>query len=83
MDKILSFFVKIYRWVTLRVPLRILHCVICLLVAMLSIEVAVGLSIGRESQAMDSVSRLKDSLGDLIADVIGIAIGGTIKYFFL
>lgn len=72
MNKIYQFISNVYNWVVARVPLRMLHFSICFCVAFLNTEIAVGLALGRESGSFYSSEKVKDTIGDLISDFLGI-----------
>lgn len=79
MKRLFSFIVEAYGSVTRKIPQEWLHGVLCFLTAILSVPFAIGLAIGRESNAFDSTSRLKDSLKDLLIDIGGITLAIIIK----
>lgn len=72
MDKFFQKITTIYMWVTQRIPLRVIHFVICFCATFISWELSLGLTLGRESCSFESVDKIKDSLGDLLSDAIGI-----------
>lgn len=72
MDKIYTFISNIYNWIVSKVPLRVLHFSICFLMALFSWQMAVGLALGRESGSFYSADKVKDTIGDLVSDFLGI-----------
>lgn len=82
MERILQWISDKYRQITSRIPLRVLHFAICFCAALFSLEFALGLAIGRESGSFVSVDKIRDSLGDLLADMGGILLAWTLKFVF-
>jgi len=53
-------------------PSRVWHILFCYLATFVSIWLAVGLALGRESMHLTSID--KDTINDLIADGVGIVL---------
>lgn len=82
MEKLFKFICDVYQKVTRRVPLGVLHVAFVFISALFSIPFAVGLSLGRESMSFSSTEMVKDSIGDLVADAVGIALAVFIRWLF-
>lgn len=82
MEKVFQWISDKYKWVTSKIPLGLLHFVICFCAALFSWELALGLALGRESLSFSSADEISDSLGDLSVDAIGILLALAIKFIF-
>lgn len=74
MEILLTCISGVYKNLILKVPLRVLHFGVCFCVTFISLELAIGMALGRESNSFGSVKKMKDSLGNLLTDATGIII---------
>lgn len=65
-------------WIIRNIPTPILHAVIAFILTLFSYELAIGAALGRESLRLgewDKEYIRKDTLKDLLCDVIGLLCG--------
>lgn len=79
MEKVFKRISDGYRWVTSRIPLEIIHFIVCFCAAFISWKFTLGLIFGSMSGSLCSADKLRVSLGCLLADFIGIILALVIK----